>query len=154
MVRIDHLSPEQYQHLPARERDLLIEQPETPCPLGISSDEEEEAEDEEPDDLEEESEQDNDKWPTQESVRFLVEDNQTTSERHRRVALLCLAKAQDTISKTKFSSNCIGSKDSNCHLWHEELRIFKLFQCNEQKVPKPSRRPENLSRSFCSLSRR
>ena len=46
MVRIDHLSPEQYRDLPARERDLLLEQPETPCPLGISS-ADEEAEEEE-----------------------------------------------------------------------------------------------------------
>jgi len=67
MVRIDHLSPEQYRHLPARERDLLIEQPETPCPIATSSEEEEEeAEGEEQDDLEDESEQDNDEWPTQE----------------------------------------------------------------------------------------
>ena len=65
MVRIDHLSPEQYRDLPARERDLLIEQPETPCPLDTSS-EDEEAEDEEQDDLEDDSEQDNDAWPTQE----------------------------------------------------------------------------------------
>ena len=33
MVRIDHLSPEQYRHLPVR--DLLIEQPGMPCPLAI-----------------------------------------------------------------------------------------------------------------------
>ena len=86
MVRIDHLSPEQYRHLPARERDLLIEQPETPCPLGISSDEEEEAEDEEPDDLEEESEQDNDEWPTQEEfdswLKTIKQPANDTEESH------------------------------------------------------------------------
>ena len=61
MVRIDHLSPEQYRHLPTR--DLLLEQPEMPCPLGISS-EDEEADDEEQEDSEE-AVHDDDEWPTQ-----------------------------------------------------------------------------------------
>ena len=75
MVRIDHLSPEQYLDLPARERDLLIEQPDMPCPLASSSSEEEEAEDDESDDSEENSEQDSDEWPTQEESDSWMKKN-------------------------------------------------------------------------------
>ena len=46
MIRIDHLFSEQYRDIPQL-RDLLIEQPETACPLGISSEEDQEAEERE-----------------------------------------------------------------------------------------------------------
>ena len=66
--------------------------------------------------------------PYSRRLRFLVEDNQTASKQYRRIALLCLTQAYNQISKAEFPSDCIGSKDSNCHLWHEQLRIFELLQ--------------------------
>ena len=83
MVRIDHLSPEQYQHLPIR--DLLIEQPSMPCPLAIDSSDEE-ADNEEQEDLGEEAVHDDDEWPTQQEfeswLKAAKQPAEATAESH------------------------------------------------------------------------